>query len=620
MDFDPESWESSAETDRLNQDLFGKHRLSPKKGKDQKRQMKQRIGGDTDEYEAAEKMSHVKKKGKKRKHEATSSDDISTKKMKNMVDIEGSMSEGFKILKTKKKGKKSCDAVNSDGNSKTVKEGVGNMDFVSENTIKSNTKRGKKTKHKSVFMDGNATTKKRSVENMDTVLKSNDSETRGEKKRKNRNNKNKFKTESPLTQNPGGKNFQKRDIKEKIPCDSNVTLVTHENVSKTQKTDENLKGKKVKHLHEALPISVCDVTEQTSQEIEKLESSDSKGNRLAEVKGKKKIKPKADSSRPRRSKHSDITSKEQDSLITVSRSSNRKVKKKTFNTAILSGILAADSESKKVKSKDKLNEIGKKEDMSEPQAKKKKKKKNNKMEEHPSEKECSPTSLSLKEENPPKPQSLKERLMEQLNSARFRYINEQLYTHSGQEAQEMFAEDEEAFQVYHQGFQTQVNKWPVNPVDMIIQDINKLPRNKVVADFGCGDAKIARGVPQKVHSFDLVALNDHVTACDMSHVPLDSGSVDIAVFCLSLMGTNLTDYLAEAQRVLKMGGRLKIAEVASRFQSLPQFLINIEQFGFYQESKDTSNKMFYLFNFKKTGKPKSKLPAVTLQPCMYKKR
>lgn len=44
---------------------------------------------------------------------------------------------------------------------------------------------------------------------------------------------------------------------------------------------------------------------------------------------------------------------------------------------------------------------------------------------------------------------LKERLMEQLNFVRFRYINEQLYIQIGQEAQEMFEEDEEAFQVYY---------------------------------------------------------------------------------------------------------------------------------------------------------------------------
>ena len=41
-----------------------------------------------------------------------------------------------------------------------------------------------------------------------------------------------------------------------------------------------------------------------------------------------------------------------------------------------------------------------------------------------------------------------------------------------------------------------------------------------MADFGCGDAKVARAVPHKVHSFDLVPLNNHVTACDMANVSL----------------------------------------------------------------------------------------------------
>lgn len=80
----------------------------------------------------------------------------------------------------------------------------------------------------------------------------------------------------------------------------------------------------------------------------------------------------------------------------------------------------------------------------------------------------------------------------------------------------------------------------------------------VVADFGCGDATLSESVPQKVHSFDLVAANDNVTACDMSRVPLKNASVDVAVYCLSLMGTNLKDYLIEANRVLKIGFVIKI--------------------------------------------------------------
>ena len=38
--------------------------------------------------------------------------------------------------------------------------------------------------------------------------------------------------------------------------------------------------------------------------------------------------------------------------------------------------------------------------------------------------------------------------------------------------------------------------------------------------MGCGEAKIAKNVEQKVHSFDLVAHNKFITACDMSQVLL----------------------------------------------------------------------------------------------------
>lgn len=75
----------------------------------------------------------------------------------------------------------------------------------------------------------------------------------------------------------------------------------------------------------------------------------------------------------------------------------------------------------------------------------------------------------------------------------------------------------------------------------------------IIADFGCGEAKLAESVPNQVHSFDLVALNPRVQVCDMSKTPLTNESVDVVVFCLSLMGTNLQDYLIEANRVLKVG-------------------------------------------------------------------
>ena len=40
----------------------------------------------------------------------------------------------------------------------------------------------------------------------------------------------------------------------------------------------------------------------------------------------------------------------------------------------------------------------------------------------------------------------------------------------------------------------------------------------VIADMGCGEAKISQSVPNKVFSFDFVAVNEFVTVCDMAKV------------------------------------------------------------------------------------------------------
>ncbi|KAK3599928.1 hypothetical protein CHS0354_012569 [Potamilus streckersoni] len=222
----------------------------------------------------------------------------------------------------------------------------------------------------------------------------------------------------------------------------------------------------------------------------------------------------------------------------------------------------------------------------------------------------------------PKSASLKEKMLERLSAARFRYLNEQLYTTTGDKAFQMFQEDADSFALYHTGFQGQVEKWPNNPVDLIIRFIISRPKHLIIADFGCGDAKIARSVPNKVYSFDLAALNEHVTVCNMARVPLTDSSVDIAVFCLSLMGTNLADYLREAHRVLKNGGILKIAEVKSRFQNLGAFVKRVKMLGFKLTNQDAENKMFIMIDFKKSKPAKSSGLNIklTLYPCVYKKR
>uniref|UniRef100_A0A8R1TNJ8 Ribosomal RNA-processing protein 8 n=1 Tax=Onchocerca volvulus TaxID=6282 RepID=A0A8R1TNJ8_ONCVO len=214
---------------------------------------------------------------------------------------------------------------------------------------------------------------------------------------------------------------------------------------------------------------------------------------------------------------------------------------------------------------------------------------------------------------------------EKIDSSLFRYINEQLYTMNGSEAMELFRKDPEAFKLYHKGYQMQAKKWPCNPLHIIIQWIRSLKHDGlVIADLGCGNAIIAETLSHTatVHSFDLVAVNDRVTACDMSKVPLCSESVDIVVFCLSLMGTNLNEYLSEANRILKKGGFLKIAEVASRFINIKQFVHAVTKMGFVFSGKMMKDgDYFVILEFTKAGKVAQKRPiGLELKPCLYKKR
>lgn len=200
----------------------------------------------------------------------------------------------------------------------------------------------------------------------------------------------------------------------------------------------------------------------------------------------------------------------------------------------------------------------------------------------------------------PKLTALQQKMKDKLSGSRFRWLNEQLYTTPGDESFTLFQEKPELFEHYHAGFRHQVESWPTNPVDVMIDYLQSLPTSTVIADMGCGDAKIAHTLTKhKVLSFDLVAKNDKVVACDIAKLPLPKDFVDVVVFCLSLMGTNYVDFIREAHRVLKEGSELKIAEVISRFSDVDAFIELMDELGFEFMDKDDSNKMFILLDFVK---------------------
>ncbi|XP_076646422.1 uncharacterized protein LOC143355484 [Halictus rubicundus] len=232
------------------------------------------------------------------------------------------------------------------------------------------------------------------------------------------------------------------------------------------------------------------------------------------------------------------------------------------------------------------------------------------------------TQIKTKKENL-KTKPLRERMMSKLRASRFRYLNETMYGSESSESKKYFKDDPDAFKAYHEGYKQQVAQWPLNPLDVIISSIKKMPKDYVIADFGCGEARLAASVTQQVHSFDFISLNKNVTVCDVAHTPLLTNGVHVVVFCLSLMGTNLKDYIIEANRILKKDGILKIAEVESRFDRVEDFIKVLSGYGFKNTLKDLSHNLFYFLDFKKEkdiGGKKSKLSPITLKPCLYKKR
>jgi ubiquinone/menaquinone biosynthesis C-methylase UbiE len=134
---------------------------------------------------------------------------------------------------------------------------------------------------------------------------------------------------------------------------------------------------------------------------------------------------------------------------------------------------------------------------------------------------------------------------------------------------------------YHTLYREARKDWAVVPYEEMIRWCGQRS-GYVIGDFGCGEAKLAEAVADRhtVHSFDHVAVNDDVVACDLTHVPLDDATLDVAIFSLSLMGANFADYIREANRTLKLDGQLHVIEATARFTDRNGFAKALEGLGF----------------------------------------
>ena len=226
---------------------------------------------------------------------------------------------------------------------------------------------------------------------------------------------------------------------------------------------------------------------------------------------------------------------------------------------------------------------------------------------------------------------IEEKMENNLEDTKFRILNEKLYKSSSEEALNYFKSNEEDFITYHKGFSMQASKWPVNPNDIILKSL-LLPKykSKIIADIGCGEGKIAQKlVPMgyKVYSYDLVSMNKYVTVADMKNLPLNNKICDIGIFCLSLMNKNFIPFVVESNRILKINGKLLVAEITSRIVDMDKFLKIFEKYGFEIIKKRNIQDYFELITFKKIkdceiSKKDEELDNTydILKPCLYKKR
>lgn len=166
----------------------------------------------------------------------------------------------------------------------------------------------------------------------------------------------------------------------------------------------------------------------------------------------------------------------------------------------------------------------------------------------------------------------------------------------------------------------------------------------MVADLGCGEASLAQHFREQkkknviVRSFDLFKVNEFVEVCDMVNVPLENESVDIAIFCLSLMGTNFLTFIKEACRYTKLqyslpkmnetdcSGEVWIAEIKSRFvdPTFQEFVRRLSMMGLKLLEMNKEEKMFIIMRFEKVGVMNDDIGDIDeeklLKACLYKKR
>jgi predicted nucleotidyltransferase len=153
------------------------------------------------------------------------------------------------------------------------------------------------------------------------------------------------------------------------------------------------------------------------------------------------------------------------------------------------------------------------------------------------------------------------------------------------ETHQRLAEDPGEWQLYQSLYRRARRSFSEQPREVIARELRAHPE-WTVGDFGCGDALLAESLPNQVVSMDHLGTDPSIVVCDIAETPLCDGVLDAAVFALSLVGANWPEYLREAHRTLRPGGRIYVAELEDRWEGgLEPLLSALREAGFTIEGR-----------------------------------
>jgi ubiquinone/menaquinone biosynthesis C-methylase UbiE len=163
----------------------------------------------------------------------------------------------------------------------------------------------------------------------------------------------------------------------------------------------------------------------------------------------------------------------------------------------------------------------------------------------------------------------------QRTKSQMEILHQRYKTLSSTSLNKIFSDDSDLWNEYHKLSEKNEESFPQEgiPRNRIIEELEKqkTKRTKTVVDMGCGRAQISKHFIDKKDTrfqfinYDHVSSDETVIACDISKVPLEDNSVEIAILSLAMWGSNCESYISEAHRILESNGLLYIMEATKRW-------------------------------------------------------